>query len=154
MRVNRLMKAAIVGVTAAGAAYVLAQKKQTVALNEAPRSAVIHGFVNPGYEAIREAFVENFTRRHEIGTACCVYHKGEKVVDLWGGIRNQATGEPWERDTKALVYSATKGLSAMTLAVAHSRGLFSYDEPVCLKQRAFPCIRTCRRFLSIRLTRH
>jgi CubicO group peptidase (beta-lactamase class C family) len=125
------MKAAIVGVTAAGAAYVLAQKKKTVALNETPKTAEIHGFVNPGYEAVREAFVDNFTRRHEIGAACCVYHKGEKVLDLWGGVRNKATGEPWERDTKALVYSATKGLSAMTLAVAHSRGWLSYDERVC-----------------------
>src|SRR5689334_1237399 len=130
MRVNRLMKAAIVGVTAAGAAYVLAQKKKAVALNEAPQIAEIHGFVNPGYEGVREAFGENFARRREVGAACCVYHKGEKVVDLWGGVRNQTTGEPWERDTKALVYSATKGLTAMTLAVAHSRGSVSYDERV------------------------
>src|SRR4029079_10765256 len=67
----------------------------------------------------------------EIGAACCVYHKGEKVVDLWGGVRHRTTGAPWEKDTKALVYSATKGLAAMTLAVAHSRGWLSYDERVC-----------------------
>ncbi|HET9396967.1 MAG TPA: serine hydrolase domain-containing protein, partial [Nitrospiraceae bacterium] len=83
------------------------------------------------YEAVREAFAGNFARRGEVGAACCVYHKGEKVVDLWGGIRNQATREPWEKDTKALVYSATKGLAAMTLAVAHSRGWLGYDELVC-----------------------
>lgn len=131
MRLNPLTKAAFVGLTAAGAAYVLAQKKKTAALYEATKSAEIHGFVNPGYEAVREAFAENFTRRREIGAACCVYHKGEKVVDLWGGIRNTATGEPWEKDTKALVYSATKGLAAMTLAVAHSRGWLRYDERIC-----------------------
>jgi CubicO group peptidase (beta-lactamase class C family) len=131
MRVNRLTKAAFLGLTAAGAVYVLAQKKKNAALCEATKSAEIHGSVTPGYEAVREAFAENFTRRREIGAACCVYHKGEKVVDLWGGIRNTATGEPWERDTKALVYSATKGLAAMTLAVAHSRGWLGYDERVC-----------------------
>jgi CubicO group peptidase (beta-lactamase class C family) len=131
MRVTRLTKAAIIGVTAAGAAYMLAQKKKNAALSEATKTAEIDGCVNPGYEAVREAFVENFTRRREVGAACCVYHKGEKVVDLWGGVRNQATGEPWGRDTKALVYSATKGLSAMTLAVAHSWGWLSYDERVC-----------------------
>ena len=38
-----------------------------------------------------EAFEENFYRRREIGAACCVYHKGEKVVDLWGGVRNETT---------------------------------------------------------------
>jgi CubicO group peptidase (beta-lactamase class C family) len=53
------------------------------------------------------------------------------VVDLWGGVRNIATGEPWEEDTMALVYSTTKGLAAMTLAIAHSRGWLDYDELVC-----------------------
>jgi CubicO group peptidase (beta-lactamase class C family) len=52
-------------------------------------------------------------------------------VDLWGGIRDKHTGEPWQRDTMVIVYSATKGLAAMTLALAHSRGWLDYDEPVC-----------------------
>jgi CubicO group peptidase (beta-lactamase class C family) len=60
-----------------------------------------------------------------------VYHKGERVVDVWGGVRNKATGEPWKENTMALVYSATKGLAAMTLALAHSRGWLDYDELVC-----------------------
>ena len=131
MKMNPLAKAAVLGFAAAGAAYVLAQKKKEIASSETTKSVAIHGFANPGYEPVREAFAENFARRGEIGAACCVYHRGEKVVDLWGGIRNKATGEPWERDTKALVYSATKGLAAMTLAVAHSRGWLNYDERVC-----------------------
>ena len=76
-------------------------------------------------------FAENFTRRHELGGACCVYRRGRKVVDLWGGVRNKLTGEPWQEDTMVLVYSATKGLAAMTLALAHSRGWLDYEEPVC-----------------------
>jgi CubicO group peptidase (beta-lactamase class C family) len=90
----------------------------------------VQGHVSPGFEAVREAFVENFARRRELGGACCAYVHGEKVVDLWGGIRNKQTGEPWERDTMVLVYSATKGLSAMTLALAHSRGWLDYEERV------------------------
>ena len=58
------------------------------------------------------------------------YRHGEKVVDLWGGIRNKQTGEPWERDTMVVVHSATKGLAAMTLALAHSRGWLDYEERV------------------------
>ena len=136
MKVKPLTTAAI-GLTVAGAAYVLVQKRKHSLASEASAHADIHGFVNNGYEAVREAFAENFARRREIGAACCVYHKSEKVVDLWGGIRNNATGEPWERDTKALVYSATKGMAAMTLAVAHSRGWLSYDERVCKYWPAF-----------------
>lgn len=98
----------------------------------AQKHPVLHleGSVSPGFEPVREAFSENFARRHELGGACCVYHRGEKVVDLWGGIRNKATGEPWEEDTMVIVYSSTKGLAAMTLAVAHSRGWLDYEERV------------------------
>lgn len=91
----------------------------------------IEGHVSAGFEAVREAFAENFSRRRELGGACCVYHRGEKVVDLWGGVRNEATGEPWQEDTMVLVYSTTKGLAAMTLALAHSRGWLDYEERVC-----------------------
>jgi CubicO group peptidase (beta-lactamase class C family) len=90
----------------------------------------VEGHVNRRFEAVREAFAENFSRRGELGGACCVYHHGEKVIDLWGGIRNKETGEPWEQDTMVVVHSATKGLAAMTLAVAHSRDWLDYEERV------------------------
>ena len=96
----------------------------------APDSVTIQGHVSAGFEAVRDAFAENFARRHELGGACCVYRGGEKVVDLWGGVRDRDTGAPWEEDTMVLVYSATKGLAAMTLAIAHSRGWLDYDERV------------------------
>lgn len=130
MRVSPLTKT-IIGLTAAGAAYVWVQKKRNDAFVEVARPVEIHGFVSRGYEAVREAFAENFVRRHELGAACCVYHRGEKVVDLWGGVRNEATGDPWEEDTMVIVHSTTKGLAAMTLALAHSRGWLDYDAPVC-----------------------
>jgi len=91
----------------------------------------IHGQVSKGFEAVREAFVENFSRRGELGAACCVYRQGEKVVDLWGGIRDKVSGAPWQEDTMVIVHSTTKGLAAMTLALAHSRGWLEYDERVC-----------------------
>jgi CubicO group peptidase (beta-lactamase class C family) len=90
----------------------------------------VEGEVRSGFEAVREAFAENLARRGELGGACCVYFRGEKIIDLWGGIRNKQTGEPWDRDTMVLVYSATKGLAAMTLAVAHSRRWLDYEERV------------------------
>jgi CubicO group peptidase (beta-lactamase class C family) len=90
----------------------------------------MHGYVSPGFEGVRQAFADNFATRHELGGACCAYYQGEKVVDLWGGIRNKQTGEPWEQDTMVIVYSATKGLAAMAIALAHSRGLIDYGERV------------------------
>ncbi len=96
----------------------------------AANQVVIEGTVAPGFEPVRAAFAENFSRRGELGAACAVYQHGEKVVDLWGGIRDRATGAPWEEDTMVLVYSATKGMAAMTMALAQSRGWLDYDERV------------------------
>jgi len=96
------------------------------------KGSEISGFAKPGFEAVREAFAENFERHNEIGSACCVYRDGEEVVDLWGGVRDKATGEPWEENTMVLVSSATKGLAGLVIALAQSRGLFDYDEPVSM----------------------
>jgi CubicO group peptidase (beta-lactamase class C family) len=90
----------------------------------------VEGHVSPGFEAVRDAFADNFIRRGELGGACCVYRHGLKVVDLWGGVRNGVTGEPWQERTMVIVYSSTKGLAAMTMALAHSRGWLDYEERV------------------------
>lgn len=92
------------------------------------KEPVISGWVKPGFEAVYETFVENFQPRHEIGAACCIYHQGEKVVDIWGGVRNQETGEPWEEDTMVIVFSTTKGMTGLAMALAHSQGLLDYDD--------------------------
>jgi CubicO group peptidase (beta-lactamase class C family) len=95
------------------------------------KTAAISGFVKPGFEAVKDAFVENFTHRDELGAACSIYFQGEQVVDLWGGVRSRATGEAWEEDTMVMVASTTKGMAGLAMALAHSRGLFDYDARVC-----------------------
>jgi CubicO group peptidase (beta-lactamase class C family) len=90
----------------------------------------IEGTVASGWEPVREAFIENFSRRGEVGAACAIYRDGEKVVDLRGGVRDRASGAPWQEDTMVLVFSTTKGMAALALALAHSRGWLDYDELV------------------------
>lgn len=90
----------------------------------------IGGWVADGFEAVRDVFEENFRERNEIGAACAVYHRGEPVVDLWGGWRDPKTRAPWQEDTLVLVFSTTKGMASLAVAVAHSQGLFDYDERV------------------------
>jgi hypothetical protein len=34
----------------------------------------ISGYVKPGFESVQEVFIENFTRRNELGAACCIYY--------------------------------------------------------------------------------
>jgi CubicO group peptidase (beta-lactamase class C family) len=91
----------------------------------------VSGTVAPCYERVREAFIENFVQRGEVGAACCVYRNGEPVVDLWGGRRDPRSGAPWQPDTMVVVHSATKGMAAMVMALVRSRGWLDYDERVC-----------------------
>jgi CubicO group peptidase (beta-lactamase class C family) len=86
--------------------------------------------VAPGFEEVRREFERNFAERGELGAACAAFVRGEKVVDLWGGAGDARDGSPWQEDTLVLVYSTSKGLAAMTLALANSRGWLDYDEPV------------------------
>jgi CubicO group peptidase (beta-lactamase class C family) len=88
------------------------------------------GFVAPGFEEVRAEFERNFAERGEIGAAVAAYWRGQKVVDLWGGRRGPDGDAPWNADTMVVVMSSTKGLSAMTLAVANARGWLDYDAPV------------------------
>ena len=89
----------------------------------------IGGFVAPGFEAVRQAFSDNFQERGDLGAACAVYRFGEPVVDLWGGVRDPS-GAPWREDTMVLVYSSTKGMAGLAVALAHSRGLIDYEQCV------------------------
>ena len=74
MNKKRLIAGSVLGLAAAGTAYALyrSKKDQTRVLPE------ISGFVAPGFEAVAEAFNENFSKRNELGGACCVYRNGEK----------------------------------------------------------------------------
>ena len=92
--------------------------------------SLIHGSVEPGFEKVRDAFLENFQKGEEVGAACAAYHKGKKVVDLWGGYRDKKSKAPWKENTLILVFSTTKGISAMAVALAHSKGFFNYDDNV------------------------
>ena len=93
-------------------------------------TARVGGFVAPGFEEVRTEFERNFAERGDIGAAVAAYWRGEQVVDLWGGRRTPDGDQPWNEDTMVVVNSTTKGLSAMTLAVANARGWLDYDAPV------------------------
>jgi CubicO group peptidase (beta-lactamase class C family) len=88
------------------------------------------GWVAPGFDDVQAEFHRNFVERGEIGGAVAAYWRGEKVVDLWGGRRTPDGDEPWEGDTLVLVNSTTKGLAAMTIAIANSNGWIDYDAAV------------------------
>ncbi len=102
----------------------------------------IHGHVEPGYEKVRDAFEANFEldidpmagmlggSPREIGAAFTLYRGGEKVVDIWGGIADAASGREWDERTLALVFSTTKGATAICANLLAQRGELDLDAPV------------------------
>jgi CubicO group peptidase (beta-lactamase class C family) len=97
---------------------------------QANTTAHIEGIVAPEFHNVRREFERNFVERGELGAACAIYRRGQKVVDLWGGQRCALNSLPWTEHTLSLVFSVSKGMAAAAMAVAHSRGLFELDDPV------------------------
>ena len=88
------------------------------------------GTCKPGFERVAEAFKANFDSKGEVGASVCLTVGGETVVDLWGGTADQKTGAPWTRNTVSIVFSCTKGATALCAHVLASRGQLDLDAPV------------------------
>jgi CubicO group peptidase (beta-lactamase class C family) len=90
---------------------------------------MLSGTVHPDFQRVARV-LEDLLPRKAGGAALCIYHRGEKVVDCWGGSRDLA-GNPWQEDTLALSYSTSKGVTSTLMHVLVDRGLLDYDDPVC-----------------------
>ena len=88
------------------------------------------GICRPGFERVAEAFAENFKSNGEVGASVSLTVGGETVVDLWGGVADRKTQSPWTRDTVSIVFSCTKGATALCAHVLASRGKLDLDAPV------------------------
>lgn len=72
----------------------------------------VQGVCDEKFSAVAEAFVENFQSRDEVGANVAITLEGETVVDLWGG-KKARDGESWDEDTVSIVFSCTKGATAL-----------------------------------------
>jgi CubicO group peptidase (beta-lactamase class C family) len=93
-------------------------------------SDTITGHVEPGFEVVRDAFASNFAQGHELGAAFCAHVEGRKVVDLYGGSFDSAGTRPYGPDALQLVFSSTKGATAVCANLLAQRGLLDMDAPV------------------------
>ncbi len=89
----------------------------------------IHGSISKGYERVGEAFEANFRENGEVGAAFCLHVKSRKVVDLWGG-HMERNGKTWKENTPALVFSTTKGATAICAMMLVDQRRLDLDAPV------------------------
>lgn len=90
----------------------------------------VHGSCDPKFQQVRQEFERNFRERDEVGASVCVTVRGETVVDLWGGIARPETQTPWTAETISIVFSSTKGATALCAHILASRGQLDLDAPV------------------------
>ncbi len=90
----------------------------------------IDGVCKKGFERVAETFTRNFAEKGELGASVCLTVGGETVVDLWGGVADSKADRPWTKDTVSIVFSCTKGATAICAHVLASRGKLDLDAPV------------------------
>jgi len=87
---------------------------------------LIDGRCDDEFAEVADVFRHQIART-EGGASVAVYHRGQLVVDMWGGVRSP-DGDAWERDTLAMCWSTTKGVTATCAHVLADRGDLDYDE--------------------------
>lgn len=88
--------------------------------NDGAPNEIIDGSCDPLFKPLREEFRDIVAADHSHGAAVAVTVDGKLVVNLWGGTARP--GEPWLESTRCVVWSTTKGMSALCLQFLADRG--------------------------------
>jgi CubicO group peptidase (beta-lactamase class C family) len=89
----------------------------------------VDGGTAPGWDAVAAVLRDNIERGEDTGASVAVYHRGARVVDLAAGSFAPDGGR-YDRSTLQLVFSTTKGITAIAVAMCVERGLLDYDATV------------------------
>src|SRR5689334_25176623 len=98
---------------------------------------MIAGTSDAKFARLREAFASNFGMGLEHGGGVAVVLDGKPVAELWGGHADAAKTREWRQDTLINVWSCTKGVMAMAIAMLVERGKLDYAVPVARWWPAF-----------------
>ena len=90
-------------------------------------TANVEGRCDPRFEAVKREFEKNFAERDEVGASVCLSVNGETLVDLWGGVADAETGDPWREDTISIVFSCSKAATALCAHILIDRGELNPD---------------------------
>ncbi|MDF2917316.1 MAG: class beta-lactamase-related serine hydrolase [Microbacterium sp.] len=91
---------------------------------------IVSAHVTPGFERVVEEFAEQLDSPARTGAALSIWHDGDEVVSAWGGTADHRDGRPWGEDTLEVIFSASKGLSALVLVRLHARGDVDLERPI------------------------
>jgi CubicO group peptidase (beta-lactamase class C family) len=83
----------------------------------------VEGSTAPGFEPVAEEFGRLLAQERDARGQFCAYLRGQLVVDLWGG-------DDIAPDDLQGVFSSSKGVSAICIALLVQRGALDLDAPV------------------------
>lgn len=94
----------------------------------------VDGFWRPEWSPVVDAFAANFIDAGEDGAGVAIYHRGELMVNIWAGERdNRLAGianQPWEENTLVNIFSAGKGLVALCVLQLVAQGKLNLDTAI------------------------
>ncbi len=87
------------------------------------------GYAEPGWEDVAAAVGRDESGTELGGFSLAVRHRGELVVDVWGGA-DPVSGRPWEQDSVTTIFSCTKAVTSVVMLRLVDQGLLELDAPV------------------------
>lgn len=91
---------------------------------------MLDGYIHPDFGLVADILRKQIPKSGIGGTALSVWHRGQCVVDIWGGTKDDQR-TPWTADTMSLSFSTTKGIASLLLHILVDEGKCDYDDKVC-----------------------
>lgn len=90
----------------------------------------VEGTVDERFAPVAAVFERNLESGADVGASVSVLHRGESVVDLWGGFADEGRTQPWRADTIVNVWSTTKTMTFLVALMLADRGELDLHAPV------------------------
>jgi len=90
----------------------------------------VDGRSDPGYADVVRAFADGVREPRRSGAALSIWRDGREVVDIRTGTADERDGSAWEASTRSVIFSATKGMSALVIGTLVEAGLLDLDAPL------------------------
>ncbi|MFT4564575.1 MAG: CubicO group peptidase (beta-lactamase class C family) [Gammaproteobacteria bacterium] len=92
--------------------------------------AEIEGQCSNQFDELKSVFAASIDSGADLGGSVAIAHRGEVVVDIWGGHRDEQRNKPWRSDTITNVFSSTKTMASLCALMLVDRGELDVDLPV------------------------
>jgi len=89
------------------------------------------------FAAVRELFQRHLDEGLELGAGFAVAVDGELVLDMTGGWADRARTRPFDARTLVPLFSTTKAVASLLIAIAVDGGLLDYERPLAELWPAF-----------------